>query len=128
MQRTVRIFPLETPPIKRKLLSWSQKYHTIVWLDSNAHQQPYSDYESILAVEEFTSIKIDCFNAFDQLKEYQTITQDFIFGYIGYDVKNDIEKLHSENHDGLGFQICSFSNPKRSSFLKKPRLNFITLK
>ena len=87
MQRTVRIFPLKTPPIKRKLLSWSQKYHTIVWLDSNAHQQPYSDYESILAVEEFTSIKTDCFNAFDQLKEYQTITQDFIFGYIGYDVK-----------------------------------------
>ena len=128
MQRTVRIFPLETPPIKRKLLSWSQKYHTIVWLDSNAHQQPYSDYESVLAVEEFTSIKTDCFNAFDQLKEYQTITQDFIFGYIGYDVKNDIEKLHSENHDGLGFSDLFFFQPKKIIILKKNQIEFHYLK
>ena len=85
----------------------------------NAHQQPIL-ITSILAVEEFTSIKTDYFNAFDQLKEYQTITQDFIFGYIGYDVKNDIEKLHSENHDGLGFSDLFFFQPKKIIILKKP--------
>ena len=43
-------------------------YYSMV--NSNAHQQLYSDHESILAVESLY-VKTDYFNALDQLKEFR---------------------------------------------------------
>ena len=87
MQRTTRTFSIEhIKGCKQNLLSWSQQFETALWLDSNNYQQQYSSFDNALALEEFTSIKTDYTNAFDKLKEYQTITKDYIFGYISYDV------------------------------------------
>ena len=69
-----------------------------------------------MAVEEFTSIKTDYFNAFEKLKEYQSSTNDYIFGYISYDVKNDTEKLSSNNFDGLNFADFYFFQPQKTNF------------
>ena len=114
MQRTVRTFSLEnTLNSKDKLLAWAQQYETAVWLDSNEYEQKYSSFDGILAVEEFTSIKTDYLDAFEKLKEYQSTTQDFIFGYIGYDVKNDVEDLTSSNFDGLDFSDLFFFQPQK---------------
>lgn len=71
-----------------------------------------------MAVEEFTSIKTDYFNAFEKLKEYQSSTNDYIFGYISYDVKNDTEKLSSNNFDGLNFADFYFFQPQKTNFLQ----------
>lgn len=125
MQRTVRTFSLaNTLNLKDKLLAWAQQYTTAVWLDSNEYEQTYSSFDGILAVEEFTSIKTDAYNAFEKLKEYQSITQDFIFGYIGYDVKNDVESLSSSNFDGLGFDDLFFFQPQKLIFLKGNQIEF----
>lgn len=125
MQRTVRTFSLEnTLNSKDKLLTWAQQYDTAVWLDSNEYEQKYSSFDGILALEEFTSIKTDFLNAFEKLKEYQSTTQDFIFGYIGYDVKNDVESLTSFNFDGLGFSDLFFFQPQKVLFLKGNQIEF----
>ncbi|MBT0608424.1 aminodeoxychorismate synthase component I [Aequorivita echinoideorum] len=99
--------------LKKKLLAWAQQYNEIIWLDSNAHVHKYSRYEAILAVDAFTSVKTDQFGAFDKLKEYQSITTDWIFGYLTYDLKNDVEKLSSNNFDGLDFPDLYFFQPKK---------------
>ena len=125
MQRTVRTFSLEHPlNSKDKLLAWAQQYETAVWLDSNAYDQKYASFDAILAVEEFTSIKTDYHNAFEKFKEYQSTTQDFIFGYIGYDVKNDTEELTSSNIDELGFADLFFFQPQKILFLKDDQIEF----
>ncbi len=36
---------------------------------------------------------------------------DWLFGYISYDLKNNLEELSSENHDGLGFPLFHFWQP-----------------
>ena len=63
---------------KQQLLLWSQQFDDIVWLDSNQHQDRYSSYDAILAVDAFTAIKTDHFDAFERLKEYQASTMDWI--------------------------------------------------
>ena len=89
MQRTIRTFSADKlAKFKTNLLSWSQQFETAIWLDSNNYKQQYSSFDCVLAVEEFTAIKTDYQNAFEKLKEYQTLTKDYIFGYISYDVKN----------------------------------------
>lgn len=125
MQRTQRTFSLEgITNVKDKLLAWAQQYNTAIWLDSNEYSQTYSSYESILAVEEFTAIKTDFYQAFDKLKEYQSTTQDYIFGYISYDVKNDVESLTSKNFDGLDFADLYFFQPQKLLFIKGNELEF----
>ena len=117
--RTIQTFSIDSPSeFKRRLFDWSQQFETIVWLDSNNYQQQYSSFDGCLAVEEFTSIKTDYHNAFDKLKEYQSYTKDFIFGYISYDVKNDVEKVFSNNYDGLNFADLFFFQPQKLIFIK----------
>jgi len=103
---------------KRQLLAWSQQFDNVLWLDSNDYPQKESSYDAILAVDAFTSIKTDYFNAFEKLKEYQTVTNDWIFGYLTYDLKNDLEALKSENFDGLHFPDLFFFQPKKLFLLK----------
>jgi para-aminobenzoate synthetase component 1 len=125
MQRTIRTFSVDNPQeFKQNLLFWAQQFETAIWLDSNNYKQQYASFDAALAVEEFTSIKTDYFNAFEKLKEYQTITKDYIFGYISYDVKNDVEQLSSNNFDGLDFADLYFFQPQKLFFIKDNSVEF----
>ena len=91
-------------------------------MDSNDYPQDYSSFDCILAVDAFTSVKTDFHNAFEDLKQYQQITKDWLFGYLSYDLKNDIEVLNSNNFDGLNFPDLFFFQPKKIFLLKGNQL------
>ncbi|TBN17453.1 aminodeoxychorismate synthase component I [Hyunsoonleella pacifica] len=117
--RTNYIHKLESPKIfKQQLLIWAQQFDDVVWLDSNNYAQKYTSYDAVLAVDAFTSIQTDYKDGFEKLKEYQTTTNDWVFGYLTYDLKNDIEALNSKNHDGLGFPDLYFFQPKKLFLIK----------
>jgi para-aminobenzoate synthetase component 1 len=103
---------------KEQLLSWAQQFREVVFLDSNSYPQQYSSFDCILAVDAFTSLKTDYYNAFEELKQYQQNTKDWLFGYLSYDLKNDIENLQSNNFDGLHFPDLFFFQPKKIFILK----------
>jgi para-aminobenzoate synthetase component I len=103
---------------KNQLLNWSQQYREIVFLDSNNHPQLYKSYDCIVAVDAFTSIQTDYHNGFEDLKQYQSQARDWLFGYLSYDLKNDLEDLTSHNKDGLQFPDLFFFQPKKLFFLK----------
>jgi len=102
-----------SPTIKEAILYWAQQYDEVIWLDSNNHLKENSTYKAILALDAFTAIKTDWFNAFDELEEYQQKTKDWLFGYLTYDLKNDVERLSSNNYDGLQFPDLYFFQPKK---------------
>jgi len=111
--RTHRKFSISfTEALKKKLLGWAQQFGEVIWLDSNQYQQNHSSFQAILAVDAFTAIKTDSYEAFKKLEEYQNTTKDWLFGYLTYDLKNDVERLKSQNFDGLHFQNCIFFSLK----------------
>jgi len=117
--RTKQIHHISNPEtFKQQLLLWSQQYDSVVWLDSNNYSHSQLQYDAILAVDEFTSIQTDYLDAFEKLKEYQGITNDWIFGYLTYDLKNDVEDLSSNNYDGLEFPDVYFFQPQKIFLLK----------
>ena len=117
--RTTQIHKLkDVTKFKNLLLIWAQQFDDVVWLDSNNYEQKFTSYDAVLAVDAFTSIKTDYYQGFEKLKEYQSYTKDWIFGYLGYDLKNDIEHLKSENFDGLGFSDLCFFQPKKVFLIK----------
>ncbi len=111
----------DIPLLKNQLLQWSGAFREIVILDSNVHccnQNTYSTYDFVVAVDSFTSIKTDAYNAFQDLHQYQNQTKDWIFGYLSYDLKNDVENVTSSNFDGLEFDDLFFFQPKKLFILK----------
>lgn len=110
---------------KKQLFNWSQQFREITFLDSNVDynlNSKYSSYDLVLAVDAFMAIKTDYTNAFQDLYEYQSRMKDWLFGYMSYDLKNDIEDLKSKNYDGLQFPDLYFFQPKKLFFLKGNQL------
>ncbi len=118
MRTTIKHKLTNPEQFKQNLLAWSQQFDDVVWLDSNQYQQQYSNFDAVLAVDAFTSILTDYDGAFERLKEYQSLTKDWIFGYLSYDLKNDVEQLKSNNFDGLEFPDLYFFQPKKVFLLK----------
>ncbi len=107
-------FPVQNlPQFKENLLGWAQQYSEITWLDSNNTASQYSSFDALLAVDGLTVLQTDTQNAFSDLKEYQNGVNDYIFGYLSYDLKNDTEVLYSRNTDGLKFPDLFFFQPKK---------------
>ncbi|WP_026976956.1 anthranilate synthase component I family protein [Flavobacterium tegetincola] len=113
--------------VKKQLLQWSQQFREIIFLDSNKSNSEYSTFDCILATDAFTSIQTDFINAFEDLNIYQKTTKDWLFGYLSYDLKNDTEKLTSNNNDGLQFPDLFFFQPKKLIFIKGNQLEFLYL-
>jgi para-aminobenzoate synthetase component 1 len=121
--RTSIIKSIENPiQVKQQLLTWAQQFREVVFMDSNDYPQRYTSYDCIVAVDAFTSVKTDYHNAFEDLKQYQQITKDWLFGYLSFDLKNDVEVLYSNNFDGLGFPDLFFFQPKKIYLLKGNQL------
>lgn len=121
--RTIISKSIENPlELKKQLLLWSNQFREVVFLDSNNYNQTYSNYDCVLAVDALTSIKTDFEKAFEDLHQYQSQTKDWLFGYLSYDLKNDIEDLESNNYDGLEFPDLYFFQPKKLFLLKGSQL------
>ncbi|WP_353777506.1 chorismate-binding protein [Winogradskyella sp. 3972H.M.0a.05] len=113
---------------KKQLLVWAQQFDDVVWLDSNDYPQSFSNFDAVLAVDAITLIKTDYVDAFEKLKEYQSATQDWLFGYLTYDLKNAVESLESNNHDGLQFPELYFFQPKKLFLIKDDKVELHYLK
>lgn len=124
--RTTSTKHLTNPTLfKEQILYWSQQFSESIILDSNIESnenQLYKSYDLIVAVEAFTSIQTDYEKAFEDLYQYQSKTNDWLFGYLSYDLKNDIEALDSKNYDGLHFPDLYFFQPKKIFLLKENSL------
>ncbi|WP_340074146.1 anthranilate synthase component I family protein [Leptobacterium sp. I13] len=109
---------------KKKILGWAEQYNEVLWLDSNNYTQQYSSFDGLLAVDAFTSIKTDFYDGFEKLKEYQSVTKDWLFGYLSYELKNDAEDLYSFNKDRLFFPDMYFFQPKKLFIIKGNKIYF----
>ena len=118
MRTTFHLTTTNIKLFKEQLLQWAQLFDDVVWLDSNNYEQNYSNYDAVLAVDAFTSIKTDYTQAFEHLKAYQNTVNDWVFGYLTYDLKNAVENLISQNFDGLEFPDMYFFQPIKLFFFK----------
>lgn len=104
-------------------MKWGQQFDAFVLLDSNFYKEKYSNFDFICATmpNKTLSVKHEK-NAFDKLESFQKNIDDWIFGHISYDLKNDVEKLSSENIDGVKFPLLFFFQPKIIFFLRGNKL------
>ena len=127
-RKSKKIFLHNPDDFKEHLLSWAQQFNVFIWLDRNNINQKYSSYDVILAVGINKKISCNYSNAFDKLKTFQKNINDYIFGYLSYDLKNDLENLTSKNFDGLKFLDIYFFQPKKLFLIKNNSLELQYIK
>ena len=107
-----------------KLLIYkSQFLNFISILDSNTDSNQsvlpadYVNYDLIAGVDALEVLNVDS-NCFNSLQKFHEKHRDWLFGYLSYDLKNEVEKLTSNNHDGINAPCLSFFVPKYVLLLK----------
>ncbi|WP_295672117.1 anthranilate synthase component I family protein [uncultured Mucilaginibacter sp.] len=97
---------------KRKALQWASSFDVLCCLDSNNFTDTYSRFDVLIAAGVKAELTADAGTAFDQLEEFRTKNSGWMTGFFGYDLKNEIEKLTSENIDKLNFPDLYFFVPR----------------
>ncbi len=94
---------------KQQALRWASTFNVSSYLDNNNHQQ--SSFDCLIASGIKTEL-ISNENSFEQLKEFFEKEKSWLCGFMTYDLKNQIEKLKSENPDGIGMPGMYFFKPE----------------
>mgnify|MGYP003576385366 CR=1 FL=1 len=104
--------PQDIETFKQKALQWANTFEVCSYLNSNGYSDRYAKYDLLLAAGASAMVKMDAGNAFEELKAFYDEKKTWLFGLLNYDLKNEIEHLHSGNSDGLSFPDLIFFVPQ----------------
>jgi para-aminobenzoate synthetase component 1 len=94
------------------MLNWANRFNIFCLLDNQQYNFTAPAFECLLAVGCKRKIALPYGNAFDALKDFAAAEQGWLFGHLGYDLKNETEKLYSHLTDGIGFDDLCFFVPE----------------
>ena len=97
---------------KMQMLNWIKPFNIFCFLDNNNYQFEQPSFDCLLAVGCKHSLKLNAGGAFDALRDFSELHPGWLFGHLGFDLKNENKGLHSENFDGIGFIDLHFFVPE----------------
>ena len=97
---------------KKQALKWADGFEVCCYLDSNNYDDRFGKYDFLIAAGVQKEIRSLAGDAFGKWKSFYELHQNWMFGFLNYDLKNEIESLVSENPDGLDFPDLYFFVPK----------------
>jgi para-aminobenzoate synthetase component 1 len=97
---------------KQKALQWASSFDVFSLLDSNNFIDPYAKFDTVIAIGAKDELTANAGNAFEQLEQFRKKHQCWLTGFLGYDLKNEIENLSSSNIDHLNFPDLYFFVPQ----------------
>ncbi len=104
--------------LQERLISLSEEFSVFNILDSNQWKQDsYSSYDLLGAFGAANEIETNA-SSFDQLQIFYDKNKEWSFGFLSYDIKNELENLASSNHDEIQAPNLYFFNPKLLILLK----------
>ncbi len=98
--------------IKQKVLNWVQPFSTFCLLDNHQYQVPPHAEECLVAAGARRVLSCPAGQALDALHAFQQEKKSWLFGHLGYDLKNETESLSSAHHDRIGFPDLFFFEPE----------------
>ncbi|HSQ44958.1 MAG TPA: anthranilate synthase component I family protein [Ginsengibacter sp.] len=93
------------------MLNFIKKFSIFCFLDNNEYNF-HKSYECIAGVGMLRSLVSNSNNSLKDFDRIKRNSDDWIFAHVAYDVKNEIENLHSANPDGIGFPNFVFFVPE----------------
>lgn len=95
------------------MLNWLQQFNIFCLLDNRGYNPDESAFECLAAAGKEYSLRASAGNAWAQLQAFcEAHPQDWIFGHLGYDLKNEIPGLRSSHPNETGFDDLHFFIPE----------------
>ncbi len=108
---------------KQQMLNWANRFGICCFMDSHDYNDQYHRHDCLAAVGNYKSFSASS-DIFAQLNIFCSENDDWIFGHLGYDLKNEIENLQSSHTNKAGFSDIFFFVPEIVLSLKD---NFISI-
>lgn len=97
--------------IKQKVLNFSSRFNTFCFLDNHGYNIPPHSQECLVACGAKRTLKLSPGNALSALQDFIDSHKCWLFGHLGYDLKNELEQLTSSHNDPVGFPDLFFFEP-----------------
>jgi para-aminobenzoate synthetase component I len=91
------------------MLNWVSRFSIFSFLDNHDYTSLHHQHDCLLAAGAAALLQTEAGTAFEQLKDFAQKNNDWLFGHLSYDLKNETEQLSSQHPDGVGFaDLCFF--------------------
>ena len=117
--------PVNIQSFKQKALQWANGFDAICYLDSNNFNDPYSKFDTLIAIGAKDELIANAGDAFEQLSKFRSTNPGWITGFFGYDLKNELEHLSSDNIDELALPDLYFFVPEYLVIIKGNEIDII---
>ena len=108
---TYHIANIET--FKKNLLSWASQFqHSASYIGGTSVENGLHMKYDMLVGADSISILNSNEDSFNSLRSYHDAKKDWIFGFLSYDLKNEVEDLQSKNTDEIQLPNLYFFQPK----------------
>ena len=94
-----------------KMLNWVNRFSIFCFLDNHNYQSAHQTHECLMGAGAFRFLEAEAGQALEQLRSFSDLREDWLFGHFGYDLKNELEPLHSGHPDRVGFPDLFFFAP-----------------
>jgi para-aminobenzoate synthetase component I len=113
VKRNFLSFPVNNSEVfKAQMLNWLNRFSICCLLDNHRYQSEYNSYECLAGAGALHFIKADAGNALHKLDTFLQSNNEWLFGHLGYDLKNETEGLSSYHTDRVGFDDLFFYVPE----------------
>lgn len=101
----------------QKALHWAKNFSHFSLHLNNDISYPHGGFIEVLAVGAKETLRLEAGIAFDSLRKFHQ--NKWLFGYLGYDLKNELEKLESANEDHVHFPELNFFEPQHLIYFEQ---------
>src|SRR5690606_12062971 len=106
------IFEIAGTDFEAKALQWAQQFADVCYLQSNGYEDEYGALNAAWAADAHDTFRSSTTQTFTQLEDFRAKhAQQWMFGFFSYDLKNEIENLHTDFPDPLEFPNAYFFVP-----------------
>jgi para-aminobenzoate synthetase component 1 len=101
------------------IMHWLYQHKYFSFFNGNQYDIPYKPFKTFAAAGAIKSLKPVSDDPFYDLKEFYNSQKDWIVGRLDYDLKNNLEKLESNNYDRLRSEVMHFFIPETLIFIQQ---------
>ncbi len=113
MKRTFTSYPVsDFVSLKAKMLNWLSRFSIFCLLDNQQYNFDVPTFECLAGAGVHTKFNISSNKNLENLQHFLAENNDWIFGHLNYDIKNEIENLSSDNTDNINFPDLYFFIPE----------------
>jgi para-aminobenzoate synthetase component 1 len=97
---------------KNKMLNWANRFNIFCFLDNNEYKFQSPSFDCILAAGCKRSIEPPAGNVYASLQQFYNEKPTWLFGHLGYELKNETEKLSDTKKPFINFGAAFFFEPE----------------